>query len=454
MEMLGQWIINLMMVSLVIGAIAYVIKPESALGGEFKEGILTIGHIFIPIAGVMTLIPVLVPLIEKTITPIYLWAHSDPAIAVNTFIPADLGAYHLGHAVAASHDAWILSATIGMTSGATIAFIIPVGLAMLDRRDHKYMALGIMCGFLAIPFASMGMALFLAQTGVPLREDVGVDGASTRPFDLPFTSILLNLMPLVVVMVVLALCLRFLTKPTISAFLLFGKAIHIVTTLAVALSVVEYFTGFFSGLFGSWPLAPFIADGEDQMRALEVCGAIAIMLAGAFPLIHLVRTVLNKPFTALGTKVGVSEAGIAGFLAVCANAVAMLRMVGQMPPKDKVLVIAFGTCTAFMVGDYLSFTANFQPNMIIPMIVGKLIGGVVAVLLAFWLALPHARRLAEAVGESYSEVDPERVAAYEELEASGEYREDVIAGMEDDYMRAGRLRRHQETLAGERPEDH
>ncbi len=29
-----------------------------------------------------------------------------------------------------------------MTAGATIAFSVPVGLAMLPKKDHKYMALG------------------------------------------------------------------------------------------------------------------------------------------------------------------------------------------------------------------------------------------------------------------------------------------------------------------------
>ncbi len=39
----------------------------------------------------------------------------------------------------------------GFMGGATIVFSIPMGLAMLDKRDHKYMALGIMSGILTIP---------------------------------------------------------------------------------------------------------------------------------------------------------------------------------------------------------------------------------------------------------------------------------------------------------------
>lgn len=67
-----------------------------------------------------------------------------------------------------------------------------------------------------------------------------------------------------------------------------------------------------------------------------------------------------------------------------------------MPPKDKVLTLAFMVPSAFAVGDYLAFTATFQPNMIVTMVVGKLGGGLIAVLFALWLAMPHARRLEQA----------------------------------------------------------
>src|SRR5699024_11114191 len=238
-------------------AAAHILRPNSELGLEFKQGILTMGHIFIPIAGIMTLIPVLVPAINSVVAPVYSAVQSDASIAVSTFIPGDLGAYHLSHEVADSHGAWILAYTVSITAGATIAFCIPVGLSTLQQRDHKYLALGVMAGFLAIPFASLIMALILLQTGVPLREGLEATGPGTRPFDLTIPEILLNLLPLAVVMGLLSLALRFFTQQMIKAFLIFGRVIQMVTTAAVALSIVEYFTGVFTTVFGTWPLAPF-----------------------------------------------------------------------------------------------------------------------------------------------------------------------------------------------------
>ena len=35
-----------------------------------------------------------------------------------------------------------------------------------------------------------------------------------------------------------------------------------------------------------------------------------------------------------------------------------------MRAKDKVLIIAFAVCAAFLFGDHLAFTVNFQPTLV------------------------------------------------------------------------------------------
>lgn len=249
---------------------------------------------------------------------------------------------------------------------------------------------------MAIPFAVFVATLIVWSTQVPLREEIDTAGAGTKPFDLPFGAILLNLIPLAIIMIVIALALRFFTNGTIKVFLVLGRALEIVLIAALALSIVEYFTGIFATIFGSWPLAPFIADAEDQFRALEIAGYIGVMLAGAFPMVYAIRKGLAKPLGALGSKVHISEVGMSGFLAASANVLALFRIIRMMPPKDKVLTIAYAVCAAFLIGDHLAFTANFQPAMIAPMMAGKFIGGILAVFLAIWLVVPQARKLEEA----------------------------------------------------------
>ena len=60
----------------------------------------------------------------------------------------------------------------------------------------------------------------------------------------------------------------------------------------------------------------------------------------------------------------------------------MFGMVKDMKPEDKVKCIAYSVCCAFLIGDHLAFTANFQPSLILPVMLGKLCAGVLAVYIA------------------------------------------------------------------------
>ena len=97
---------------------------------------------------------------------------------------------------------------------------------------------------------------------------------------------------------------------------------------------------------------------------------------------------------AIGSRIGVSPEGAAGLLAASANIIAMYRLIGRMRPRDKVLAIAFAVCAAFTFGDHLAFAANFQPTMILPLLIGKLAGGAAGFMLALWLSVPKAEELA------------------------------------------------------------
>ncbi|MCY1185675.1 Ethanolamine utilization protein, EutH [compost metagenome] len=58
-------------------------------------------------------------------------------------------------------------------------------------------------------------------------------------------------------------------------------------------------------------------------------------------------------------------------------------------------MIAFSVCAAFTFGDHLAYSANFQPSLILPLIIGKLSGGLIGMMLAYWLAVPKALELGE-----------------------------------------------------------
>lgn len=395
MSMIGNIVVYIIMTCAVLGAFAAIRNPEEGLGREFMNGLHTVGHIFVPAAGIMASIPFLSQFIDSVIGPLFNSVGADPAIAATAILATDMGGYQLANVLKETYEGWIMAMIVGYMAGATIVFSIPMGLAMLDKRDHKYMALGVMSGVLTIPIGAFIASVLTLLFNTKVRNVINTTSDSTYEFALSYGKIMVNLLPLLIFVIAIAAGLKFFPKAMIRGFMIFGKVMDAAIKLVLVFSIVEIFTGAFSSLFGAWGFDPIMADEKDQFRALETAGYIGIMLAGAFPMVYLLRKYAAKPLEAGGRKIGLSSTGSAGLLATIANILAMFQLVRYMRPKDKVINISFAVCAAFLLGDHLSFTANFQPNLILPVLIGKISAGVIAIGLAYWLSVPTALRLEE-----------------------------------------------------------
>ena len=145
-------------------------------------------------------------------------------------------------------------------------------------------------------------------------------------------------------------------------------------TVGLAAAIVEALTGF-TLIQGMAPIS----------EGFETVGEIAIILAGAFPLVAVLTRLLRKPLMAAGRWLGINDAAAAGLIASLANSIAAFGLVKEMNPRGKVVNIAFAVSAAFVFGDHLGYTAGFAPEMLLPMIAGKLAGGISAVAVAMWL---------------------------------------------------------------------
>lgn len=393
MELIGTAVVYLIMACALVGCAASVIKPESELGKEFVAGIDAIGPIFLPVAGIMASAPYLTAFVSAVFGPAYSALGADPAMAATTFIAVDMGGYQLADALAQTRESWIMAMMTGYMAGATIVFTIPVALKMLVKRDRKYLALGVMSGLLAIPIGVLVASVIIAFSHPVVREAVSTNAEAAYQLVLSFSQIGLNLIPLIIICLALAAGLKFKPDAMIRGFIVFGRVMESALKIVFVLVVIEYFTGIFTTLFGSFGFEPIIADDADKFRALEVSGAIGMMLCGAFPLVYLIKRYLAAPLAKIGGLFGLSSDATAGLLAASANVLAALSMVKYLKARDKVIVISFAVCCAFLFGDHLSFTANFQPTLIVPVLVGKIAGGIAAIAFSYVFAVKKAEEL-------------------------------------------------------------
>ncbi len=393
MELIGTIVVYIIMACALVGCIASVVRPESELGQQFVVGIDSIGPVFLPVAGIMAAAPYLTAFVSTVFGPAYGLLGADPAMAATTFIAVDMGGYQLADALAQTRESWIMAMMTGYMAGATIVFTIPVALKMLEKRDRKYLALGVMSGLLAIPIGVLVASVIIALAHPVVRETVSTNAEATYMLALEFGTIGLNLVPLIIICVLLAAGLKFKPDAMIKGFIVFGRVMESALKIVFVLVVIEYFTGIFTTTLGGFGFDPIIADEADIFRALEVSGAIGMMLCGAFPMVYLIKRYLAKPLAKIGGVFGLSSDATTGLLAASANVLAALAMIKDLKAKDKVIVMAFAVCCAFLFGDHLSFTANFQPSLIVPVLVGKLVAGVCAIAFAFLLAVKKAESL-------------------------------------------------------------
>lgn len=396
MELFGNVVVWCIMASAVFGAICSIVNERSEYGIRFLEGFEAIGTIFIPVAGIMASAPYITAFVSKVFAPAFFAIGADPAMAATTFIAIDMGGYQLAEALAKTKEAWAMAMFAGYMAGPTIVFSIPVALKMLQSADRKYLALGMMSGFLAIPFGVLVSSLIVMASNPAIRDAVATVGVGNYVLHLGWMEMLCNIAPLAVVCFAIALGLLTIPNKMISGFIVFGKVMDSTLRIVLVCCIVEYFTKFFSTIFGGWGFDPIMADTVDVNRALEISGYVGVMLCGAFPMVALIKNYLSKPLNWVGSKFGLSVDATTGILAASTNIIALFAMVKNIAPEDKVKCLAYSVCAAFLIGDHLAFSANFQPTLILPMMTGKFAAGILAVWLATKIAVPRIKG-AEAI---------------------------------------------------------
>lgn len=347
-------LIDMMAVFALLGGLDRILGGRFGLGSRFEEGILSMGSLALAMVGIVSLAPVLAGILKPIVVPVYRLLGADPAMFAGTLLACDMGGGPLARQLTADPQAADLGGVItGSMLGATVVFTIPVAMGILEERDRPAMAKGILCGMVAIPFGILAGGLTAGYA---------------------FSMVLRNLVPIVLMALLIALGLWRAEKAMVAAFTAFGKIVVAVVTVGLSGAIIQALTGF-AVIPG---LAP-ISEG------FETVGTIAIVLAGAFPLVYVLTQVLNKPLMALGKLLGINEPASAGLIASLANSIATFGMVKDMDDRGKVVNIAFAVPAAFVFGDHLGFTAGFAPELLPAMIVGKLVGGVFAVGVALLL---------------------------------------------------------------------
>lgn len=335
----------------VVGGIDRIFGSRFGLGKEFEKAISLMGPLFLTMSGMLVLAPVIAKVISPVVIPVYSFLGADPAIFAGSLLACDMGGYSLATELTADADAVRLGGIIiSSMLGATVTFTIPVAMGVVQKNDRKTAAKGLLCGTVTIP-----VGVF-----------VGGIVAGCSPI-----YVLKNLVPILILSLLIALGLWKFERILVKGFTIFGTFMTALSTAGLVIAIIQRSCD----IVIIKDLAPL--DG-----VFTIIGDIAILLAGAFPLMFIVKKLLNKPLLRLADKIGVNEHSVSGLLTSLINSIPVFDSIKDMDERGKVINMAFAVSGAFVFGDHLAFCAGVDPKGIVALIVGKLVAGLFALLVA------------------------------------------------------------------------
>ncbi len=350
-DVLIKWI---MAVSLAVGAVDLILGGRFGLGKEFENGIMTAGRLILFMAGFMALAPVLAGILTPVFGPLFQRIGVDPSMLAGILLANDAGAAPLAMEMALDPTAGRFSGWIvGSMMGTTVMFVFPMAVGVAKEGQKPAVLYGLLVGIATAPIGCLCGGL---AAGFPVR------------------LVLRNLIPVLFVSGSLLAGLLCLGQKLIPAFIWFGRAVTALSCAGLVIGAVGLLTGF----------RPIPGMGSME-EAFVVIGNIAVFLAGAFPLIALLRRVLGRFFAALGDACGVNEAAVSGLFMTLANGIPTFGLLDEMNDRGIIMNLAFMVCASCAIGDHLAYTAGTAPELTMPVLAGKLAGGAAALLAAMAL---------------------------------------------------------------------
>ena len=335
----------------VLGGIDRIFGSRFGLGESFERGILLMGQLFLSMTGMIVLAPFLAQILSPVVIPAYGLLGADPAMFAGSFLACDMGGYPLALELTESPDAARLGGIIAASMlGATITFTIPVAMGVAGKADRQLVAKGLLCGIVTIPIGTF----------------IGGIVAGCSP-----VYVLKNIIPIVILSAIIAICLWKIERIIIIGFTWFGRFMTALSTAGLVIAIIQRFT--------SVTIISTLAPLDD---AFTIVGDIALMLAGAFPLMFIITKLLRRPLDAFGKLLKVNKDSTTGLVTSLVNSIPVFESVKDMDERGKVINMAFAVSGAFVFGDHLAFTAGSDPQGILGLIAGKLSAGICAVLVA------------------------------------------------------------------------
>ncbi len=364
-------VMTILAVFMLIGLVDKLRGNKRGYGERFDAGFHAMGDLALAIVGIIAVSPVLLRVLSPIVSPLFRAMGVSPAIFPASMLALDMGGYAVSMQMAAGNAAVGNYAGIIVASmmGITVCFTIPYALTIMKKEDHSLFATGILIGIVTLPIGCFLGGLTMALTSTPMA----------------LGDLVINTLPVLLLAAAVGLGLVFNQRLMIRLFSAFGKGITFIATVSPGIAVFQYLTGIRFPLFNLMVEEDAVLGGTPLLVGLLLVGLIAIVLAGAFPMLLFLNRKLDRIISKIGKRAGIGTEASTGLLTQLASSIPVWSVFESMDTRGKLLNVAFAVSGSFVLGDVLAFTGGANPEMVFPVIVAKLSGGALAILLTILL---------------------------------------------------------------------
>lgn len=341
-------IVYIMAVFFALGAIDRCLGNKFGLGAEFELGFNTMGRVALGIAGLICAAPAIARIIQPVVVPLYNLLGADAAMFSGSFLAPDSGGYAIAVELASDPSlAFFSGIIVAATMGAVVSFTIPLAYGMIEKRDTKYLATGILSGFIFDPLACFFGGLAMG---------------------LPAITAARNLVPVLIIALIIVAGLFFIPEIMIKAFRVFARFLLILVTIGLILAAVEKMTGL------------VIVEGLNPISdAFVIVGSIILILSGTLPCVYVMRKVFKRPLAWVGKKIGINDVSVISILVSTASIIPAFAAFKDMNIRGKVVLAAVTASMSNLLGAHFGFTSSIDQAMLTPMLFAKVLAGIFAV---------------------------------------------------------------------------
>lgn len=334
------------------GAIDYIIGNKLGIGKEFEKGINMIGILTLSMTGMLVIAPFISGLLQSVagLLPGFI----DPSIIPASLLANDMGGAPLScqlarNSIIGGFNGYIVSSMMGCT----ISYTIPLALGMVEKTRHNDVLFGLLCGIITVPIGCF------------------IGGIIVK---VPFLPLIINLIPLIIFSIAIAVLLMKFTNACIKAFTILGNVIKIIIIAGLVSGIFRFLTGI-----------SLIPNTDTIENATLVTLNACCVMSGMFPFLNILSKILKKPLLFLGKSLNISDISVLGMFSALATNVTTFGMIKDMDRKGIVLNSAFAVSGSFVFAGHLAFTMAFDASYLPGMIIGKISAGIMAVVIALIL---------------------------------------------------------------------